>query len=101
MNSETKNIGINRQTTKPEKMSNSLSEIDRRDLTKLLHLYKSNGAKSYIGYLTLSNYIGFFTQDPDIKHVKVYCLNGDFSDGTFIVTVSILHSKFASQTHWI
>lgn len=70
-------------------MANYLVEIDRKELPILQHLYKSNGTKSYIGYMTLNNYIRWFEQDPDVKHIKVFCLNGDFSDGTFVLTVSI------------
>lgn len=73
-------------------MTNHLVEIKNlKDLQSLQNLYKTNGPQSYIGYLTLGNYIGFFTQDPNVKHVRVYCLDGDYSDGTFVVTVSSLH----------
>lgn len=70
-------------------MTNELIEIHRKDLLKLRHLYKSNGINGYFGYMTLNNYIQWFEQDPNIKHVKVFSLNGQFSDGTFVLTVSV------------
>lgn len=68
-------------------MSDCSVEIDRDDLIALKNLYLSDGSKSYIGYTTLDNYIRWFQQDPSVKHIKVFCLNGDFSDGTFVITV--------------
>lgn len=75
-------------------MADALVEIGRKDLPTLRDIYKSNGFKSYIGYMTLNNYIGFFEQDVNVKHVNIYCLNGDFTDGTFVVTVNISSIKF-------
>lgn len=69
-------------------MTDTLVEINRNDLPILQKLFKLNGSKSDISYMTLGNYIGFFEKDPSVKHVNVYCLNGDFSDGTFVVTVN-------------
>lgn len=69
-------------------MADTLVEINRNELPILQNLFKSNELKSSIAYMTLGNYIGFFQQDPFVKHVKVYCLNGDFSDGTFVITVN-------------
>lgn len=70
-------------------MTNYLAEINRRDLSILKNLYKSNGTKSYISYMTLDNYMRWFDQDPDVNHIKVFCLNGEYSDGTFVLTVSV------------
>lgn len=69
-------------------MANRLVEIERKDWPKLRDLYQADGIRSYIAFTTIQNYICWFEQDPHIKHVKFYCLNGDFSDGTFVVTVS-------------
>lgn len=70
------------------KMTDQIVEINRKDWPKLKELYTPDGVKSYIAYTTIDNYIRWFDQDPNTKHVKFYCLNGDFSDGTFVVTVS-------------
>lgn len=69
-------------------MTDHLVEIEQKDWPNLKNLYTSNDSKNYIAYTTIDNYIRWFEQDPNIKHVHFYCLNGDFSDGTFVVTVS-------------
>lgn len=69
-------------------MTDRLVEINHKDLLVLQNLYKLNGSDTDIGYMTLANYITIFNKDPNVKHIKVYCLNGDFSDGTFVITVN-------------
>lgn len=70
-------------------MANNLVEVRREDLPILRNMYKSKGSKGYIGYMTLGNYISWFEQDPNVRHIKVFCLNGDFADGAFVVTVNM------------
>lgn len=70
-------------------MTNNLTEINCNDLLILRDLYKSNGPKRYIGYMTLNNYAQWLEKDPNVKHIHIYCLNGDFTDGTFVLTVSV------------
>lgn len=70
-------------------MTDNLVEINQNDLPILRNLFESSGSNGDIGRMTINNYIGFFKQDPSVKHVKVFCLNGDFSDGTFVITVNI------------
>lgn len=73
------------------KMTDRLVQIQYSDLPALKKLYTPDGSKSYIGYMTIDIYTQLLEKDPDEKkYVKFYCLNGDFSDGTFIVTVCIL-----------
>lgn len=74
-------------------MSDQLTEIDRNDLLVLRDLYKPDGSKNYIAYVTIDTYIHWFQQDPNVEHVKFYCLNGDFSHGTFVVIVSSTQVK--------
>lgn len=69
-------------------MSDHLVEIDQKEWPKLRDLYKAKGSNRYVAYMTISNYIRWFEQDPNLKHIKFYSLNGDFSDGSFIVIVS-------------
>lgn len=70
-------------------MTDRLVEIERKDLPSLKNLYNPDGSKSYIAFTTIDNYMRWFEQDPNVKHIKVFCLNGDFSDGTFVLTVCI------------
>lgn len=74
-------------------MTDRLVEIQRKDLSVLCDLYIQSGTKNYISYTTIDNYIRWFQQDPNVKHIKVFCLNGDFSDGTFVITVSMIENK--------
>lgn len=69
-------------------MGDQLTEIDRNDLPKLRELYKPGSSRCYIVYMTIDNYIRWFRQDPNVEHVNFYCLNGDLSHGTFVITVS-------------
>lgn len=62
-----------------------LVEIKNKDLSILRHLYASNGLKNSVAYITFDNYIRWFDQDSDLKHITFFCLNGDFSDGTFVL----------------
>lgn len=71
-------------------MSDYLVEIESKDLPKLQKFYSSKESKSCIAFTTIANYINWFEQESNIKHVKFYCLNGDFSDGTFALVVRFL-----------
>lgn len=64
-----------------------LTEIDRKDLPILKSLYIPDGSKDYITFTTIDTYIRWFKQDPNVTHIKFFCLNGDFSDGTLVMTV--------------
>lgn len=69
-----------------------LVEIQQKDLSILKNMYTSeNGCKTNIAYVTIDNYIRWLEIDPsESKDIRFFCLNGDFSDGTFIVIVSII-----------
>lgn len=70
-------------------MSDRLVKINKRDWPVLNQLYKLNSEKNYIAHTTIDTYNRWLQQDPDLKNVEFYCLNGDFSDGTFVVIVSL------------
>lgn len=68
-----------------------LVEIPVEDLSKLRNLYKSsqNDGRTHIAYGSIDIYMRWLELDPTATtYIKFYCLNGDFSDGTFIVIVS-------------
>lgn len=79
-----KQIGIRAE------MADRLAKIAIIDLPKLRDLYKSQAdvKTNGISVTTIQNYIDWFAQDPNLAHVDFYCLNEDFSDGTFAVIVS-------------
>lgn len=71
-------------------MADRLVEMKIEDLAKLQELYKpARSVKDgYIGLMTIESHIRWLKQDPQLKNVRFFCLNGDYSDGTFAVTVS-------------
>lgn len=73
-------------------MADRLTEISVADLPKLSEKYASRREAEfgYVSFTTIETYIRWHQQDPHLEHVNFYCLNGDFSDGTFVVTVKFL-----------
>lgn len=71
-------------------MADRLVEIPTEDLPQLRDLYAPIAGvdKSYIAFMTIETYIRWFKEHTAIKNVRFYCLNDDYSDGTFVVTVS-------------
>lgn len=76
-------------------MENKLTEINRNDLPVLQSLYDPNEPDTHISYTIIGTYIRWFEQNPDYtfanNEIKFFCLNGDFSRGTFAVIVSEFH----------
>lgn len=70
------------------KILNKLVKIGKSEYFALRDMYYPFRSTSHIGYSTMDNYIRWFEQDPNIQNVAVYCLNGDYSDGTFVAIVS-------------
>lgn len=69
-------------------MSDLLVEIKRKDWHFLRNLYHQNSDEHYIAYTTIENCIRVVEQDPNVKHINLFCLNGDFNDGSFVMIVS-------------
>lgn len=83
-------------------MTDHVVEIQHNDWTNLKKLYTPDGLKNFsIAYMAIENYIRWVEQSPDeSEHIKFFCLNGDFSDGTFVITVSFVsfdNKRFYSQ----
>lgn len=66
-------------------MLDKLVEIPVADWPALRDLYKEDWPRNHVGYYTLDNFIRWVNLDPNIKHLKVLSLNGDWSDGTFVI----------------
>lgn len=66
----------------------SLIKVDKTKLPKLRNLYAKHDEKTFLSYMVINNYIRWFEKDPSLKYVEFFCLNGDISDGTYVVTVS-------------
>ena len=69
-------------------MTDLLVEIKRKDWHTLRNLYSQNTDEHYIAYATIENCMRVVDQDPNVKHINLFCLNGDFNDGTFVMIVS-------------
>lgn len=79
-------------------MADQLVEIEKKYLPKLKNVYDHNRSNHYIACMTIENYIRWFEQNPSLKHIKIYCLNGNFTDGTFVITVRALLNCFYFPT---
>lgn len=67
----------------------NLVEIKRSELPQLRDLFLVNWPENMIGYYTIDNFIRWFKKESTIENLIIYCLNGDWSDGTFVAIVSI------------
>lgn len=85
---------------KSRNMSDCLVEISPKDLPTLKNLYKNDASNNILATLTIENYIRWFEQDPAVEYVKFFCLNGDFSDGSFVVLASV-HFSFIKHVNKI
>lgn len=78
------------------KIIDKLVKMSKAEWFIIRDLYYPYRSTSHIGYSTLDNYIRWFEKDPKVDHIAVYCLNGEYVDGTFVAIVSfrILVLKF-------
>lgn len=51
--------------------------------------FKVDWPKHLTGYCTVDNFIRWAQFQPDIKNLHLYCLNDDWSDGTYAAIVSV------------
>lgn len=68
--------------------SNKLVEIPKEEWQHLRDLYKVDWPSNLVGFYTLDNFVRWTEKDPNIKNLKAYSLDGDYSDGTFLFVVS-------------
>lgn len=81
-------------------MFDKLVKIERKNWPNLRDLYSSHDTNTFLGYCVVENYIQWFEKDPQNQNVAFYCLNGDWSDGTFVAivwTTNILLFPFSFQ----
>lgn len=71
-------------------MGDRLIDIPIDDLSLLRDLYKIDWPKYSIGYGTVDTYVRWLNQDPKIPHLRILSLNGDWSDGTFVIIASFI-----------
>lgn len=69
--------------------SDKLVEIPPSAWTELRDVYLLNWPDNHVAWHTINNYINWFRMDSNIKHLKIYSLNGSWrSDGTYAIVVS-------------
>jgi sRNA-binding regulator protein Hfq len=66
-------------------MQDKIFEIPPTDWPELRDIYLPEWPKNIYAYNLLDNYLNWIKRDPKIKNLKVYSLNGDWRDGTFVV----------------
>lgn len=71
-------------------MENQLVKIKSEHWIQLKNLYLPETPQTILGLSTIINYIEWIERDPSIENLTFYSLNGDWSDGTFVVVVCIL-----------
>lgn len=69
-------------------MADRMVRIDSFEKLNYLKESYQRNAETYITYIVIKGYIGWMEQDPTIKNLNFFSLNGDISDGTFVVIVS-------------
>jgi hypothetical protein len=72
---------------------NLLCQISSDKWPELRDKFLINWPTNILGYYTIDNFIRWIQKQPDVKHLQLYCLNGDWSDGTFVAIVSDFKRK--------
>lgn len=65
-----------------------LVEIPLEGLIVLCEMYKRNWPEQEIGFYILTNFIKWLEKKLFLENFHAYSLNGDWSDGTFVIVVS-------------
>lgn len=62
------------------------------DWPRLQNLYRQDWPKYIVPYCLIQNYISWHAKDEEYvdKNVKLVCLDDDWSDGTFLLLVSLV-----------
>lgn len=78
------------------KLKNFLLEIPSENWIDLRDMYAGNWPENYSTYFAIENAIKLKEQDHEnfSKEVQMFSLNGDWSDGTFILLVSLRRFLF-------
>lgn len=73
-------------------MENKLVKIESEEWGNLKAIYSPETPETILGLSTISNYIRWNKKCPQIDNLAIYSLNGNWSDGLFVVVVCS-HSK--------
>lgn len=70
------------------RLSMRIQEIPAADWSVLRDKFLIDWPKNMLGYYTVDNFVRWKSYEPDIEHLNLYALDGDWSDGTFVAVVS-------------
>lgn len=78
-----------------------LVEISPSEWIELRDLYRLNWPDNHVAWHTINNYLNWFRMEPNIKHLKIFSLNGTWrSDGTYVIVVSrLVDGNVSRDTH--
>lgn len=76
-------------------MTDTILAIEREKWHDLCALYSSDNPETVLGHSIISYFIRCVLDDPSCAEDEftILSLNGDWSDGTFVAFVSILHLR--------
>lgn len=74
-------------------INNQLVKVNHADWPALRDLYRSDWPEHFLGFSTVDTFIRWTEQQPDIKNLAIYSLNGNWADGTFVCVVNIYLKK--------
>lgn len=72
-------------------MVDKLVEIGSENWASLRNMYAVDDPNTYYAHCTVENYIKWLEKEPGTHDWHIYSLNGDWSDGTYLVVV--IHSR--------
>lgn len=77
-------------------MNDSAIKIDKNEWKNLRDLFALGKSESFLAYCTVDYFIRFLEIVPDCRddQIEAFCLNGDWSDGTFVIVVSQFHFSY-------
>lgn len=84
-------------------MENKLEIVPKQFRKDLQDIYLFEWPKHAFGYYTVHNYIKLCERDKEFEiNNKLYCLNGDWADGTFFYRVifSIFCLLYRNGKYW-
>lgn len=79
-------------------MENRAVEISCDDWPNVQKHYLPETPQTILGLSTIGNYIRWNKEVGQFKSLTMYSLNGDWSDGTFVLVVSVTFNYTTSST---
>ena len=78
-------------------MIDALKKIPQSEWENLRDLYLASWPETCYGYYAIDNYVQWKRKGISLENFHIFCLNGDWSDGTFIIEVSGCRRRVTDQ----